>query len=258
MTSMFNAFLQGKELLEEIPELRVLDINYTPAVIADTTFEPGFMNGSILTDRKYSGAKVGITVEIHEYDPVVRHDVCLRLQQWAINGGVLVTSDRAGQRLNVVCTNIPAIASALRWTDKVTVEFMAYGNPFWEEDAPQTFTLTGNENFTVNGCVSSARVSATVKSGNNTNSGTAITQLSIRTGDTTMSLEGINVAKNRLILIGYDANGFLTIKTDNGVDLMKYRKGADELLLKCGKRSTCKVSSNTAVTCTLEVRGLWL
>lgn len=258
MESRFNAILEGKDLLEEIPEIRILDIEHTPASISDMTFSPGFTSRPVITDRRYSGAKVSIPVEIHEYDPTIRSEVRDKLLEWAIGGGVLMTTDRPGQRLNVVCANAPAIASALRWTDRVTVEFSATGNPFWEAEIPQKFVFTTSDYATVNGCVSSARVRATVKSGNTTNSGDKFTELEITCAGESLKLSGLNVPKNRKILIDYDANDFLTIKTDNGDDLMQYRTGADELLLPCGKKSRIKITANTAVTCTLEVRGLWL
>ena len=258
MESRFNAKLAGAKLLEYIPELRVLDISYTPATISDSTFEFAYKSGGVVTDRKYSGAKVAIDVEIHEYDPVNRNAVCQKLLSWATAGGRLETSDRVGQYLMVLCTNAPSIASALRWTDKVTVELSAVEKPFWTENSAQTLRITSSGNITVNGCVSEAPVKATITSGNTTNSGTAFTSLKVNCGSTSITLSGINVAKNKSILIDYDSYGFLTIKASDGTNLMPYRTGSDELLLPCGKRSSVSVSSNTAVTCVLEVRGFWL
>jgi len=258
MDSRFNAVLNSINLLEYIPELRVLDIVYTPATISDTLFEFGNKSGGILTDRKFNGAKVGIEVEIHEYDPVVRNTACQKLLSWASRGGRLETSDRPNQYLMVLCTNAPGIASALRWTDKVTVEFTASEKPFWTESVPQTLTITTSGKFSVGGCVDTAPVKATISSGNATNTGVAFTSLTVTCADTSITLSGINVAKNKRILIDYDEYGFLTIKTSDGTDLMQYRTGSDELRLPCGKKSNVKVTSNTAVTCVLEVSGYWL
>lgn len=258
MISRFNAMLGGKDLLAQVPELRVLDIRYTPATIANSVYQTGYTSHAYITNRKYNGAGVTIDVEIHEYDPAVRNEVCQRFMAWAMRGGVLKTSDRPGQQLNVVCSNAPAIASALKWTDRVSVIFSAIENPFWEEEEVQKVTVTNSASLGVKGCVDNARVTATVTSGNSTNTGTAITNLTIKCRDTKITLTGINVARKKQIIIDYDKYGFLRIKDSDGNDLMKYRTGSDELLLPCGKTSTVEVSANTAVTCVLEVRGYWL
>jgi len=260
MKSRFDATLAGRKLTAAVPEARVLDIKYTPATIADSMYKTGYGSFATMTDRKYSGAAVQIEVEIHEYDPEVRNAACQALMQWAIKGGVLKTSDRPEQRLNVVCSNAPAIASALKWTDRVSVQFTAAENPFWVADTPQQFTLAGpgSWSLSVDGCVDKARVTATIKSGTKTASGSAITSFSLKCGSTTITLSGINVAKRDSIVIGYDGHGFLSIKTGSGTNLMKYRTGADELLMDCGKTSTVKITCNTAVTCVMEVRGNWL
>ena len=258
MTSRFDVTLNGVSLLRAVPEVTILDITPTPAQPEDTTVQKGWRHGSIVTKRAFQQASVTVTYDLSIYDPKARMDAVLAVQAWAINGGKLMVSDREGQFLQVRCAQAPAITSSLKWIEPQTIQFVAYECPFWQADEADTQTITGSGSMEVGGIVDYAPVSATIKSGNSLAAGTNITTLTVTCGSTEIKLEGMTVNKSKQIKIGYDSNGFLTIKTSDGTDLMQYRTGSDELLLPCGKTSTVKVASNSPVTCVLSARGRWL
>lgn len=251
MASRFDATLNGVSLLQTVPGIIVVDIEYDPAEIEDVSMEKGSGHGLIVTKRRFKGASVIIRYDLSIYDPEARQMAIWAVQGWAINGGILRTSDRDGQRLKVRCSKPPSVGSALRWTNLLEVQFQADENPFWEADTESTTTITESGNLTVGGVVDNAPVSATITSSS------TIQQVTVTCGQTSMTLSGISVATGTSIVIDYDDNGFLRIKAGN-TSLMQYRTGSDDLLAPCGKRTTVSVSANVAVSCVLRARGRWL
>lgn len=254
----FDVLLNGVSLSRTVPDMTILDIEYNPASIENVQIDKGNGIGSVITKTGYKGASVVIYYDLSIYDPNERYRAVLAAQEWAIRGGILTTSDREWQYLKVRCINPPAVSSSLKWTDRLSMRFAAEECPFWIAEEADTVSFASTGSMKVGGIVDNAPVSATIQSGNSTATGTDITSVTVTCGNTQIKLSGMTVDKSDKILIGYDANDFLTIKTDKGVDLMEYRTGSDELLLPCGKTTTVNVVSNSAVTCTLTARGRWL
>ena len=77
-----------------------------------------------------------------------RKAVAVRVCDWA-REGFLTVGDRPGQRLYAVCDSLPVIPSALRWTDRLTVEFTAFALPYWQDVSPARAAFQGTAGKTV-------------------------------------------------------------------------------------------------------------
>lgn len=253
MLSRFDVSLNGVSLLETVPEITILDVEHTPAQPQDETIGKGYMSGAILLNRKYSSSQVVVYYDLSVYSPALRHEITMAVQKWAFAGGTLQTTDRPGQHLKVRCAQFPSVGSALRWTEKLSIPFVAYETPFWLNDEEDTVSFATGGTFAVGGCADYAQVSATIKA----SKGGTITYITVSCGDTTIKLNGISIPASSDVRIGYDGNGFLTIKT-GGTSLMDKRTGSDELLAACGKNNAVSVQCNTNVVCTMTARGQWL
>lgn len=255
MISRYDAFLNGQALSAIHPDILVLDIRHTPASFKTESYTTAKRHGSRVYRRQADKASVQITFEIHSYSTVTRQAICQAVAQWARKGGILTTTDRPGQILDCICETPPSIASALRWTDPLTIVLTAYTLPFWQEANQSVLTLaqgtSGNGQLYVPGVVQDAlvEVDATAKA--------KITSLSLTVGGRTIALSGLNVASGTVIKIAYDAEQIQSIKAGN-TSLLDKRTGVDDLTLDCGESTLCSFTSDAAVQVTFKTRGLWL
>lgn len=253
MISRYEATLNGVALSEIDDSILVLDINYAGPQIKTNTYTSARRQGARVYRRYFGKSTVTISFEIHKYNTQARMNVCNAIQQWAKDGGVLVTSDRDGQRLRCVCDTYPVITSAMKWTEALSVTFSAYAIPFWEESTPVTLTLNGTEEsdtMTVPGCVEEALVEVEV-----TPSGT-LTDLDLTVNGRTLSLSGISVSGDT-ISIDYDENMIQSIRA-GWTSLLDARTGVDDLLAVCGEQNEFSFTANVPCSVIFSVRGLWL
>lgn len=249
MIGRFDVSLDGKRLTSVSPYITVVDIEYTTAQLEDSTMDKAAQNGVIRTKRRFLPSRVTVTYDLSIYNPEGRQKTFEAISGWAINGGVLRTSDRYGKFLNVQCAASPVMGSALRWTNQLSLEFIAYENPFWQSEKETTATITSSGTIKLDGNVEYARASATITPG------AKLTTLVVTCDQTSLVFTGLNTSSK--IYIDYDSNGFLTLKAGS-TDIMDKRSGSDDLRLPCGKTSSISVSANTSVSCQIRARGQWL
>lgn len=256
MTSRFEVWLGSSALSSLHEDIYIRDIQYTPASIQDTTQAYGGRDGQFLTRRYVGSAEVKVVLEIHSYSTRTRHEVCEQVAAWAMKGGYLKTSDRPERRLKVVCETPPSIESALKWTDPVEIEFIAYGLPYWEDARSQKITLTGTSaSGTMKGTGYASRPFVTAEI---TVTGSALTEITLSAGNTSITLQGIALAQNGILRLFYDDANILHI-TANNASLMAYRtaSSSDDLRLEFGA-NTVSVAADVAVQAKFEARGLYL
>ena len=253
MISRYDAIIDGVALSTFHDQLMVLDIGYPSGQRQNTLSKMAKGHGYYLTDKSQSQISVVVSFELHIYDPMVRNRVCQQIAEWAMKGSILETSDRPDQRLHIVCDQPPTIASARGWTEPIEMVFTAYELPFWEETHPAILNLTGNTegNVYVPGNADDALVDAQITCT------AAISDITIRAGQTSITLTGISVPAGGVINISHDEDMILAIKYGN-TSLLSKRTGSDYLMVPSGERSTFSISASGATTTKFMVRGLWL
>lgn len=250
MQSGYDAYLNNVALSSLNANLYVSDISYTPVQEEVTLAHLARRNGGLVMHRRKEQSTVTISFELHVYSTQARQEACADVIRWASDGGRLTTTDRQGQFLDCVCTKLPAIESALKWTDTLTVEFTAFAIPYWQSATADTATVTGTGTLFVHGNGGKAMVDATITAN------ASMTSLSIEVGDTTIALSGISLSANDQVKITHDANGILSIKKGS-TSLLNKRTAAssDDLLAVCGVNNAITVSSNA--TAAVSVKGVW-
>lgn len=258
MMTRYAVWLDKKGLDAIDPSIFILDIAYGAPVFSNNTTDIPGRNGQRMSGRYVRSMSVTVTVEIHEYDVARRQDVCQKIQRWAMNGKVLTTNDRKGQRLRVICENPVEITSALKWTQPLKMIFTAYEQPFWEDEHPRSVTLDSvnmSKPLYTPGIGAQTRVEVTVKNV----SGDAIETLTLKAGSTQMRFEGLALAANDALEIGYDENDLLFIRTGEG-SKMRCRTATsdDDLMVETGKSETMSAECDAAVSVTFRTRGLYM
>jgi len=254
MISRYEAILNGISLSSIHPSIFVLDVNYQPPQTDFSTYNVAKRNGARIHKENTQSISVSVSFEIHSYSIAERQRICSLVSLWAKNGGMLEINDRPGQRLRCVCEQKPAITSAKRWTEPITITFSAYELPFWEESeqAVKTFPAgtSGEGLLFVPGCVDGAFFEADIVAN------AAISSVSLTANGKTMNLSGLSVSAGNTIKISYTDDMILRIK-NGSTSLLSKRTGADDLIAKCGELNSISFTANASVTVTFKVRGLW-
>lgn len=229
--------------------LRVTDITELPPRRRVVT-APTIRHGLRLLSRVRESLTIRIRFLIAQYDPARRRDLLQKLHAWADPGGILTTSDRPGQQLQVDCDTLPML-TALCWSDEISIEFTAYAVPFWEY-AEETQVSSDEGTFLLlPGDAEEAPVSCDV-----TNQGAApLTTLRLVCGDTQMCFEGLSIAPGDVFRLSVE-NGLLRAES-GGESLLIHRTGdSDDLLLAdCGMDAGISATGDQIVTAVFHARG---
>lgn len=251
MTNRFEVTLNGRALTTLNDQLYITDLQYEGSGYNDAAATIANRDGVLLQNRYYQSTSVVVEFELHVYDPLERHNALTDIVSWAMQGGILKTSDRAGVFLRVICEEPPLMASAQQWTDRLSITFVAYNPPYWQNDTPDTLTLqSGTGSLYVHGNAGNVPADAEITAA------AAVTSCTLTANDKQITLSGLSLAAGQKIIINHDENGFLQIM-QNGVSLLSKRTGADELLVACQATNTLGFTANGAASCVFSVRGRW-
>ena len=256
--SRVRVWLDGKGLQDIDPAVVVLDVAYQVPAISTQTVEHARYHGSRVTRQKMGNSTVSIGFEIHEYNTAFRQSIAERVTAWAMSGGVLTTDDKPGKRLHVVCITPPAIMSTKGWTNRLTMSFAAFDNPFWEDVSPTTLILSGasgSGNIYAPGSASDPFVEADVKPTD------TLTSLTLTAGDTSFVLSGISIPSGKELSIYYDEKQTLHIeRKDTKASFLSKRTATsdDDLMIERGKFSAVSYTANVNCAVTFKARGLYL
>lgn len=167
MVSRFEVWVDDVALSSISPAIRIADIIYSRPQMSNSGYNYPGRSGSVITARTASTTSCTVTFEVREYDPAKRMGIVNDINKWActwhpyspnvngygVNGaslvssgkGILKTSDRPGQVLILAYAEPAVISSSLKWTDTLSVTFVAV-YPYWVSD--ETVTVTLNPGYT--------------------------------------------------------------------------------------------------------------
>lgn len=250
----YGCAVDGVGLTELDPSIIVTDIQESAPALRAATAE-GVDDGLRLLRLKRPALSVAVTFEVHEYDPARRKAVALKVCGWAREGW-LTLSDRPGQRLRVVCDRLPAVTSALRWTEPLTVGFVAYGLPYWQESRPATAAFTGREGSVslspagTADCFLEAAITAREP----------VDALTLTAGGRTLTLRGLGMRPGDALTIGYEGEAhrqYLRVGERSALGC-RSADSADDLLLCPRKPNPVGIAADGTVSAALRAHGLWL
>lgn len=253
MKTRFDVLLNGISLSGLDENIAVTDISYpapqTEYTVAHYAGRPG---GLAVRNRKRE-TTVAVSFELHVYDTRHRQAVCQEVAEWAQKGGKLQTSDRTDQYLECVCTKIPSVESASKWTDTLTAEFTAYGVPYWQGVFPAKTVISGADASGVLFVQGNAETRPDVKITANA----AVTELTVGFGTASLILSGLEIEQDDVITVSHDDNGILYIKAGATSLLgnLSYLS-SDDLVAECGNIPV-SVEADGSVTAEFTARGVW-
>ena len=192
MVTRYDATMDGKALSAISDKILVMDIaESAPSIDTHTASRPSGAGSFVLGSRRESLA-VTISFAVRAYSTEERKRILSDVAAWC-EGEYLSVSDRPGQRLRVVCDTPPSILSAMRWTETISVMFVAYVSPYWEAQEPLSASVegeTGSVSLTPSGNAQDCVLEADIT---NTGTGTLGTVMMTVWGKT-MRFDGLGIA----------------------------------------------------------------
>lgn len=254
MKSRYSVTLNNVPLSALDDCIYVSDISYTPASPKHETTRYAARQGVYAGEPYIESSRVTVSFMIRHYTTHERQQTAQQVMRWCAAGGWLQTSDRPHQRIYVRCTRFPAVESALRWTDALTVEFTAFAYPFWQDSMPATVSLSSGDTQSVfMPGVWPADIEATVTARE------AITTFTITCGATSMTFSGLSVSEGGTVTISYTDDRHLLEAKADGVSVLDKRtsESSDDLVLAPGD-GTVSFTADARAGCRLLIRGVWL
>lgn len=250
----YHASLNGKSLSALSDAIIITDIRENVPEESITTQPRPFANGMRFLRKQRQSISVTIALAIATPDVEARKSICIQVQRWARNGGILRINDRDGQYLSVVCTQLPTVTSAMDWQQNIEIVLTAYEDPFWQSSGTVSVTTTGLTTLMVPGTAETVRGHAVV-----TNTGAEnMTTVSVRTSASVIAFSSLSIAPGGQLEMGYDDNGIFYARVGDASALGNRSVNTDDDLLVAVGRNDVRVTSNTSASLTLTARGAWL
>lgn len=251
----FDAVLNDRSLCEIDASIILVDISERAAEQTILTESRAMKAGTWITNIHRERLSVRLTFVIRERDVVKRSQIMDDVIQWASNGGWLSLSTRPSQKLYVNSNVLPALGSALRWTDEIIMELTAYERPYWEQVDPTVETITDSGTITPDGTVPDVYVECDVVN----NGADDLTAVALICDDTFIALEGLAVPSGGHVVISYTDKDVLTITADGESALSsRTAESHDDLIARSRQENSISVEADQPVEATFSARGRYL
>lgn len=246
----------------------IREVHEDPATLEVLNGErPGRPGQLVLGNRRLS-RKVTIECVITEiHNLQTRAAKADALAQWA-RGTALAVNYRPNQVLHGHCTADPSLGEVRDYTSPLRIEFTADINPYWENTAEFSRTITmktGFSSFTVPGTAPTpVRLDVTPSSGTMTDFSfqVARAQADLDTARAQkITLSNMSLSPSQTIYIDRDERDNLTIKVGSASGMsLRTPESADDLIVypKLSGGTYIRWSSNTDHVTHLYCRGRWL
>lgn len=259
MISRYEVWLNDEPLSSISPNIYIADIGYTAVAPSRDLTRIAAADGRLTGETEYiQENRINIAFVIREYNTRQRQQVLQDVIKWARGGGWLKTSDRIGQKIYVRVSQFPAIASVMRWTDNLTLEFIASDYPFWVAERPETAILTLSSSSYTSGQLYlpgawksyvEAKITAAA----------SITGFTVRCGDTFIAFSGLSLSSGDVITISYtDDHHILEIKKGTDSILDKRTAASTDDVIAMPGRNNISFSGNGDATCEFKVREVFV
>jgi hypothetical protein len=161
-----------------------------------------------------------------------RRQIFEAVNAWANRGGWLTFSWMPNRRLYVDKVILPSMGDAWDWTNEYTITFRAYGVPFWQEATPNQ-AASGVQSSGSLWLYTGGDVRGVLDATFQNQSGMTISNFSISTPWSSLSLSGISLGGYSALEIYHGTDGLLRITAGGSSVYGKY-SGSDDLYVYPG------------------------
>lgn len=245
--------------LREAGDLLVSSILESPA---DEGIElgarPGWLGQRVLGHQR-KALSIQINVAIRAWrDMSARAAAVSALNAWACNGGILRLSYRPDQILYVQPSALAVPGNIRKLDQEISVTLTAYTIPYWRDLYPARLALSLTANTEASDLLTPIGPNPIALGSLDLVAEAAVSSLSVDTGMSSITLQGLSIPAQGTLHMGYDERGLLQITSSAG-DRMHCRTAAssDDFWLQGGTTSRIRVTCSGAASCLVEGVGLW-
>lgn len=255
----FSVWLNGQGLQDIDDTVFVLDVTEsTPDEDKQTatTAAPG----SLLLARTRRALSVTITFCVREYDVTRRRQIVDEIRTLCAAGGWLEINERPNQRLWVVCDTLPTISSSQRWTENLSVVFVAYAAPYWQQKTATKARITVATTYGIVNIHPIGNAKETPLQSEITPAAeTANIVKVVLDDDRQIIFDALGLEVGKTLNIGHDGYGRI-FATIDGKSVLSKRTAdsADDLIVPSGENTKILLQCDKACTATFSAYGRWI
>lgn len=255
----YRCAIDGQALDDIDESIYITDIQENAPKLRTESVVNAKYSGTRITRRIRQSLSIKISFVIRERDVQRRQCVMQNILSWA-KEGYLTINTRPEQRLHVTPETFPAVDSALRWWDTLTMEFVAYSFPFWQDEFPVNVRIsgtTGSKSVFIPGDAWEENVAFVEVEVVNRGS-SAMNVLTLTAGDTSFSFSSLNLPPGKTLYISYGDDRILRIISDGESALSKRNpESSDDLCMPIGARGNVSIDANQTVDAIYKIRGVY-
>lgn len=249
--TLYTVFLDGIGLHTLDPSVVITDVQEPAPQMEVQTAMLADRHGEYCSQQLRRSISVTVKLRIITADFTRRKSVWRSVNSWATHGRLLSISDRPGQQLRVRLSTPPAMPSALKWTDEISLTFTSVGLPYWQEAIPASITYTGEAGLVrliPEGDAQSMLEVTAVNRGTD-----PLTRLRVHTGGYFITVEGMNIAPGESLSMVYDDDHILQLPL-----AFRTEDSSDDLPLTPGADNKITFAADQQVEITFSARGCFL
>lgn len=260
MITRYRAALDGVQLDSLDDSIYIYDVIETPAKLSMKAAEKPGTDGTHITVVHRTSLQIEIQFVIRKRKPDERQSVMDKVASWSA-GKVLTTSTRSGKRLRCMCVGLPAIDSALKWTETLSLTLAAYEIPYWESISGNHVIKNGVQEHSMTVYVEGS--APTILHAEVTNVGAVtINSITFSAGSSILVLSALGLKASETLLISEDDAGRLTINI-RGSDGLRSRysclqpQSTDNLEIRPGSNTVRASAASSTVNIDLSYYPRW-
>lgn len=249
-----DAWMRGDSLRDIDRRVQITDISQEISSKTTSAAKTAYA-GRRRDSARRDALKITVAFTLYEFTDIWARDAALdSVNAWA-RDGYLEISTRPGKRLFVICTGRAAPKNPRDHTETFQLHFEAADEPFWEDSAPVSFSLSGtaaSARVSVPGTRECAPADVTITP----TGGETLNTLTLTLGGAQMAFTGLNVASGQTLTLSHDEQtGFLKI-TAGSASKYACRTGSSDDELTCDPGwQAAGFTANTACAVSFSLRG---
>jgi len=252
----YDVLLNGVSLASVSDKIYIIDVQEADPKLSIATVDNAKYQGLRMTERSRQSRTVKITFQVRERNSAARAAILDDVMGWIADGDLAV-SYRPNQLLRVKWTDLPAVGSALRWADTLSVSFTAYTDPYWVTVDRTTVTAT---------CLAGvAKIITLAPAGSvadaylefDATAAEAVATLSVAANGREWTFSALGLAAGDILRAYYDADGYQRF-AKNGTSVYEKRAGDDDILLTARTANIITVTASGDMSFKAMARGRYL
>lgn len=255
----FSVWLNGQGLQDIDETVFVLDVAES-APDEDKQTATTAAPGSLLLARIRRSLSVTITFCVREYDVTRRRQIVNEIRTLCATGGWLEINERPDQRLWVVCDTLPTISSSQRWTENLSVVFVAYAAPYWQQKTATKARITVATTYGIVNIHPIGNAKETPLQAEITPAAETANIVKVVLDDNRKIIfDALGLAAGKTLQIGHDGYGRI-FATIDGISVLSKRTAdsADDLIVPSGENTKILLQCDKACTATFSAYGRWI